>query len=190
MSYVVAAVVVGVVVGYLRRGRLSTLATQSLRWWPLLAVAGVVQVTAIFVSGDAGVVALLASFALLISFTAMNLTRSGMGIVLIGVALNAIVIGANGGMPVRDDAIIAAGIADRDEFDDLDFNAKWHLETDDDRFTVLGDIIPVPGVREVLSFGDLVMAVGVADVIVHLMTARGGAVRRPEQEASASTGTD
>jgi hypothetical protein len=186
VSYVLAAVVVGIASGYLFGGRLSGLAEARLRWWPALVVGGVLQVASLFVDGTLGVGALLASFGCIITFTAMNLTRAGMGIVLVGVALNAIVIGANGGMPVRESAIVASGLADEHEIDELDFNSKWHLETTDDRFTVLGDIIPVPGVGEVLSFGDLVMAVGVADVIAQLM--RGARPRRPEE--AASTGDD
>ena len=92
-------------------------------------------------------------------------------------------------MPFREEAIIRSGLADEDEIDDFEFNSKWHLETEDDQLTFLGDIIPVPGAREVLSFGDLIMAVGVADVIVHLMRPT-GALRRREQEVSASTSSD
>ena len=187
MSYVVAAIVAGILIGYLRGGRFSALAHAQVRWWPVLLVAVALQVGSLVSDGTPGIALLLASFAAIIAFTAMNLTRAGMGLVLVGIAMNTIVIGANSGMPVREDAIVAAGLADRDDVHELDFNSKWHLETDEDRFTLLADIIPVPGVREVLSFGDLVMAVGVADVIVHLM--RNGA-RRRSQEAIASTDTD
>ena len=187
MTYVLLAIVAGIAIGYLRGGRLSALAHAEVRWGPVLGAAIALQVASLAVDGDLGVAALLASFACIIAFTAMNLTREGMGVVLVGVALNAIVIGVNGGMPVREGAIVAAGIADRDDIGALDFNSKWHLETDADRLTFLGDIIPVPGAREVLSFGDLIMAVGVADVVVHLMRRR---VRQPEPEASASTSSD
>jgi hypothetical protein len=55
---------------------------------------------------------------------------------------------------------------------DLDFGSKRHLETADDRMTVLGDIVPVPVAEEVLSFGDLAMSVGVATVLVNLLRRR------------------
>lgn len=189
MAYVVVAIVAGIAIGYARGGRLKALADAHVHWWPVLVTAIVVQVAAVLTDGDLGRYLLLASFGLIIVFTARNLTRAGMGVVLLGVAANALVIGVNDGMPVREEAVIRSGLADSDEIDDFDFNSKWHLETEDDQLTFLGDIIPVPGAREVLSFGDLIMAVGVADVIVHLMRpAR--ALRRREQEASASTGSD
>ena len=189
MAYVVVAIVAGIAIGYLRGGRLKTLAEAHVHWWYVLVAAIALQVAAILTDGDAGVWMLLASFALIIAFTARNLTRAGMGVVLVGVAANALVIAVNSGMPVREEAVIRSGLADEDEIDDFEFNSKWHLETEDDQLTFLADIIPVPGAREVLSFGDLIMAVGVADVIVHLMRPS-AAVRRREQEVSASTGSD
>lgn len=189
MAYVVVAILVGVIVGFARGGRLRHLAHAHVHWWAVLALAIGVQVAAIVTTGDAGVPLLLASFALIIVFTARNFTRAGMGVVLVGVAANALVIGVNDGMPVRTSAIVRAGLAEEDEIGELDFNAKWHLETEDDQLTFLGDIIPVPGAREVLSFGDLIMAVGVADVIVHLMRPT-PAIRRRELEATASRGSD
>ncbi|HEX7166187.1 MAG TPA: DUF5317 family protein [Acidimicrobiales bacterium] len=184
----VVALAAGVVIGYLTGGRLRAMGEAELRWSPAMMAGIALQVASVFVDGFAGVTLVLASFALIVAFTAMNLTKPGMGVVLVGVALNAIVIGVNGGMPVRADAIVAAGIADRDEIDELDFESKRHLETDDDEVTFLGDILPVPFARVVLSFGDLVMTVGVADVVVHLMrTGRRGAtrvVRPPGQEGS------
>jgi hypothetical protein len=169
VAYVLVAIVVGLVIGRLTGGRFTNLAAAPVRWWPVLVGAIVVQVAAVLTDGDVGVVLLLVSFGLIILFTAVNLTTPGMGIVLIGVAMNALVIGVNQGMPVRQSAIVASGLADEGEAEGFAFNSKWHLETEEDRLTFLGDIIPVPGAREVLSFGDLVMAVGVADVIVHLM---------------------
>lgn len=190
MAYVVVAIVVGVVLGYARGGRVKNLAYAHVHWWPVLAGAIAMQVAAVTVDDDAGVVLLLASFALIVVFTARNFTRAGMGVVLLGVAANALVIGINDGMPVRAEAIVRAGVADEDDIDGLDFNAKWHLETGDDRLTFLGDIIPVPGAREVLSFGDLIMAVGVADVVVHLMRPnRRSTLTQPEPEGAASSGT-
>lgn len=186
--YVAVALAVGVLLGRLRGGRVAHVAEADVRW-PLVFAAGIAaQLASIAVDGDAGVVLLVASFVLIGVFTARNLTRPGMGVVLVGVAANALVVGVNAGMPVRESAIVRSGLAERDEIDELDFNAKWHLETADDDLTFLGDIIPVPGAREVLSFGDLILAVGAADVVVHLMRPRGVRRRGPEASASTSTG--
>jgi hypothetical protein len=72
-------------------------------------------------------------------------------------------------MPVRESSILAAHASTRQEVHSLDFGAKRHLETRTDRAVVLGDILPVRPSREVLSFGDLILAFGVADVIFRLL---------------------
>jgi hypothetical protein len=197
--YVIAAVVAGIALGYAFGGRLTRLGEADLRWLPLLYASAALQFLGSPLRGAPGLVLVLLSFAGLVVFTAANFRHAGMGVVLVGVLMNFTVIAANGGMPVRADAIVAAGIAERSELDDLDFTAKRHLERDDDRLMVLADIIPVAAgpLSQVLSFGDLVMSVGVADLLVHLMRRpkraapayAPGAASPPVQEASASTDT-
>ena len=183
--FIAVAIVAGVVIGLVRGGRFENLGDASFRVWPLLIVGVAVQGAASF-TGDGAVAVILLSYVLLLLFTALNLQHAGMGVVLVGIAMNVAVIGVNGGMPVRDDAIVAAGIVEREEVPSLDFGSKRHLETDDDRLTVLGDIVPVPVAEEVLSFGDLAMAVGVASVLANLLRRR---VSPRVPAASASTGT-
>jgi hypothetical protein len=180
--FIAAAIVVGVVVGMLRGGRFSNLGDAVFRMWPLLVLGVVVQGAAAF-TGDGAVPMIVLSYALLLTFCAANLHHAGMGVVLVGIGLNLLVIGVNGGMPVRQDAIVAAGIVERGEVELLDFGTKRHLETEDDRLVLLGDIVPVPVVGEVLSFGDLAMSVGVAAVLVNLLR------RRRAPAAAASTGS-
>ena len=186
--FIAVAVVAGVAIGLLRGGRLSNLGEATFRVWPLLVAGVVVQAAAAFAPGGAVAIILL-SYAILLAFAAANLSHVGMGVVFVGIAMNLVVIGLNGGMPVRADAIVEAGIVRRNEVHALDFGSKRHLERPDDRLTFLGDIVPFPGAREVLSFGDLAMSVGVADVLVHLLRRRTSAPRRTAT-ASASTGTD
>jgi hypothetical protein len=195
--YVLAAVVAGIAIGLASGGRLQGIGEADLRWLPLLYASAVLQIAAIPLDGAPGLAAVLLSFAGLVAFAAANFHHAGMGVVLVGVAMNFVVIAVNGGMPVRPDAIVAAGIAERSELRGLDFTAKRHLERDDDKLLALADIIPVPAgpLSQVLSFGDLVMSVGVADLIVHLMrrpkrgsagAAASAAVSQPSPEASAS----
>ena len=54
--------------------------------------------------------------------------------------------------------IEAAGGGDTEEIGGL----KHERLTDDTRFVFLGDVIAVPGVREVLSLGDVLLALGIA----------------------------
>ncbi len=169
--FIVVAILAGIAIGLLRGGRFENLGAASFRVWPLLVLGIVVQGAAAF-TADGAVALILASYAILLIFALANITHAGMGVVFVGIAMNLVVIAANGGMPVRANAIVAAGIVGRDEIAGLDFGAKRHLETDDDRAAVLGDIIPVPIVGEVLSFGDLAMAVGVSAVLVNLVRRR------------------
>lgn len=162
------AILFGIALGLISGGRLANLTEPSFRATPLL-VAGVgLQVLSSFVDA-AAVPLILASYALLVLFAGANVHHVGMLVVLTGLLCNFVVIAANGGMPVRAAAIAAAGGVEAHQVQELDFDNKHHLERPGDRLTVLGDIFPVPapGFRQVVSFGDLVMAVGMADVIVH-----------------------
>ncbi|MEY2459083.1 MAG: hypothetical protein QOG30_913, partial [Acidimicrobiaceae bacterium] len=73
---------------------------------------------------------------------------------------------ANGGMPVSARALVAAKIVNADEVAHVELRGARHLESPFDAITVLGDIIPMR--RQVVSFGDLIIAVATADVVAHL----------------------
>lgn len=186
MGFILVAIAVGVLIGILRGGRLSQLANVSFRWWPVLVAGLAVQGASSFVGGSPGVVMLVASFALLLTFAAANVRLAGMGLVLVGMAMNTTTIAVNGGMPVRASAIVAAGIAEWDELGELNYGTKRHMERPDDDLMVLSDVIPVPPLRQVLSFGDLVLSVGVADLLVHLLVVR----RRPRGLTSGGSPRD
>ena len=171
--FTVVAVVVGVAVGLATGGKVRNLGERSFKHAWLLVIGVALQVvTEVFhlpKSPDYALV--LVSYAALAAFALSNLRLAGMGVVAIGLALNIVPIAVNRGMPVRASAIVEAKVARRDQIATLDFGGKRHLEGPHDRFTVLGDILPDWVFREVLSFGDLVMAVGIADVFVHLLRA-------------------
>lgn len=172
MGFTAVAVVGGLVLGLLCGGRLSNLATATLRW-PVALIAGIVLQWApeLLGSSEDGAFLLVgASYVSLGAFALANLRLVGMSVVVIGLALNALVIGVNGGMPVRSEAILAAGLARNDpEVQSLDFGSKRHLETADDELTILGDVLPVEPLGEVLSFGDLVLSAGIANLLFRLV---------------------
>jgi len=103
-----------------------------------------------------------------LAFAAVNPNLIGMGVVAVGVAANALVIGVNGGMPVRARAVVAAGIAAPAEVPTLDYGYRHHQESNKDKLQVLDDRIPLPLFHEVVSFGDLILAVGVTTTVAHL----------------------
>lgn len=175
-SYLVVALGVGLVLGIVLGGRPRHLAKKSFRWWLLLPLGVALQLVVEADGVPAPDALLVVSYVYLLVFCVANLRHAGMGVILIGILLNAIVITVNGGMPVREKAVRQAGIADPGEVITID-EVKHHLE-DGDRLMVLGDIIPVKPLRQVLSFGDLVLSVGVADLLVHLLLPAGGRRRR------------
>ncbi len=172
MGYTAIAILIGLVAGLLAGGHPRNAAGRTLRWWPVLAVGAAAQWVpeVLGFAESAAFPAVVASYAALSAFALANLRLVGMPVVLLGLALNIAVIVPNGGMPVRSGAITAAGIADSpEEVAALEFGSKRHVEDADDRFTILGDVIPVAPLREVLSFGDLILAAGVADVVFRLL---------------------
>ena len=185
MGFTAVVLLGGVLVGLVAGGRPSNIARRSLRWWPLVTTGLLLQLAA-EIGGAAGWAVVALSYASLTAFAVRNLRLVGMPVVLVGLALNMTVIGVNGGMPVRLDAIRAAGQLSAEDARSVDFGAKRHLADDSDRLVVLGDVIPVRPTREVASFGDLVLAFGVANVLFRLLRPAGNlghggpASRRPE----------
>jgi hypothetical protein len=169
MRFTLLAVAAGLVIGVLAGGRLSHLGSRSLRLWPLLMAGLAAQLVSARLAGGASFALLVASYGLLLAFAAVNVVVVGMWLVALGVGLNLVVIAVNGGMPVRESALRSAGALDPDVPVHLESASKHHLERPSDRLVGLGDILPVRPLREVVSFGDVVMAVGVADVVVHLL---------------------
>lgn len=168
MLFTAVAVAVGIAVGLLTGGRVRHLGERTFHAVPLL-VGGVALQLLSGVLRDISVALVLLSYVLLLVFCALNLRLVGMGIVLAGLAVNSLVIAVNGGMPVRRSAVVSAGIASYADIPDIRLKGKRHFEDDDDRLLFLADIIPIPVLKEVLSIGDVVMSVGVADVLVYLL---------------------
>ena len=79
---------------------------------------------------------------------------------------------ANGTMPVDPDALVAAGMADAADRDRIEVTGARHVLEDDDHLTFLADIIPVPWAGRVVSFGDLIVLVGVADTVANQLCRR------------------
>jgi hypothetical protein len=172
MWYAVVAIAVGVAIGFVRGGRFTNLATRTFRAIPLFVVGVALQLATevIHFPRAIDVTLVLASYAALAAFALRNLHLAGMGVFALGLVLNIAPIAVNQGMPVRATAVVDAGIVRRsDEIARLRFGGKRHLERPGDHLILLSDIIPDWLFHEVLSFGDLVMSVGIAALIAHLL---------------------
>jgi len=182
-----AAIVVGALVGMATGGRLRWIASARLRGLGLLVIGAAAEglVSTVSLRGWEATTVLLGGYVCLAGFTAANLGRPGMGVVLAGIALNAVPIAVNGGMPVEGAAIVRARIATAQEVPDLEFGTKRHLADQRDHVRWLDDRFPDWVTHRVLSIGDLVISVGVGSVTAGLLHPATGRRRRRRRRAHA-----
>jgi hypothetical protein len=129
----------------------------------LVGLAGVADASRSYVVG------LAVSAACALAFCARNLRVRGVALVTLGIVGNAVVVAANGAMPVSivaayharvPIAAISAGLDARHDIAGTGTHLRW-----------LGDVIPVPlPLRpEVVSAGDVCVAAGLAELVVLAM---------------------
>lgn len=113
---------------------------------------------------DLGLALLLLSYACILGFAVSNLGLRGMGVIAIGISMNALVIALNLGMPYT----IPPGTT-------AEVTVKHRPEKPGDILPVLSDRIAMGRPFEgSMSFGDLVIGVGLIDLCFH-------ASRRPRR---------
>ena len=170
MLVTAVAVFVGIIAGGLLPPVGHRFARPRVRW-PVLLIAGVALLAVgTRVDGDTGLRTVLAGYAVLLGGVMANIHIVGMGVLLIGLATNALVIALNGGMPVRADALEAARV--KDPGVPVTLTGHRFLEDSEARLSFLDDRIPLPAGGQVVSFGDLVLAVGLADAVAHITRRR------------------
>ena len=188
MKLMVVSLSLALLAGVALGGRLRNLSAIKLRWTGLAIAGFALQ----WVTGPGATVPLLClylSFVLLTVFALKNIRIVGFPIILVGIAMNFLVIGLNQGMPVARQALVSSGQADT--LDDLIANPypKHHLASEDDYVVFLGDVIGVPQpVGQAISIGDLFTYGGVAVVIVAGMQAP--TARREDEEGDDALATD
>jgi hypothetical protein len=176
-----SSILAGLYIGLLRGGRLRNLGLARIEWWGLLVVGVTVPVIVDHAEPSRAVTFVTLSLLALVVFAIRNRTLTGMSIVAIGLCANVAVVVLNDGMPVRRDALVAAGLATADEVDRVEISGVQRLERDGDRLLLLADVIPLAETSQVLSFGDLIILAGLADVSANLLLAR----RRPAAASGA-----
>lgn len=183
LTALVLAVLTGVA-ARLRGGSVTTLAETTFRWTPLLAAGLVAQLTFLYWDpewlGDGGGLAVVLGSNLVVAvWLFVNRSLPGLLLAGAGMALNVIVIGANGAMPVLPSSAERAGVTQS-----IDDASIKHERLDDDTVLPwLGDAIPVPPFKEVLSVGDVVLALGLCRVVDARMTVG----KRPRHSAAEGT---
>lgn len=165
--------------GYALGGSLGRLGDLPLRRGALVVAALAAQLAGGVLSrsgSTAGEVAypvgLVLSAALVGLFLVLNRGVRGTGLVALGLLSNALVVGLNGAMPVSADASGRAGISTQDLLSGAD--PRHELAGRDTSLEPLADVIPVllPRHPEVVSAGDVLVAAGLAQLVVVGMTRR------------------
>jgi hypothetical protein len=177
--FILYAIVIGVALGFLLRGRAAGLAALELRW-PWVLVAGLVVQVILFSDpvtravGAMGPPIYVASTAAVFLAVLRNVATPGIPIVALGAASNLAAIAANGGfMPAGAAAMAALGKSDPSVYSNSAVVAHPNLE-------LLTDILALPSwlpFSNIFSIGDVLIAIGAAWVIV-------AAMRRPVAPAA------
>jgi Family of unknown function (DUF5317) len=172
MWLVVIALVGGSIVGLCLGGRPRRFGDIRLHGLGLLvAGAGCELAGSRWGAGWPGTAIVVAGYVLLLGFAVRNAALTGMVLVAMGLAANLTVIALDGGMPVRG---LAPGA----------YGGRHHAERPGDHLTGLADVVPITPIGETVSAGDLVLALGVATVLVGAL--RPSRRRGPAGPASSS----
>jgi hypothetical protein len=172
MRFLIAALVLGVALGYARGGRLRSFASLPSSLFLALWLALGLQLALAYVPAGARFALVLGSYLLAgawLWLSASRLREALLGIYLLalGWLLNLLVISANGGMPVSRAAVVRAGLPWTDVRDGSLFKHVPAGPGTPLRF--LGDVIPVPPVHRVISLGDIVLLLGIVVFVSQVM---------------------
>jgi MFS family permease len=176
-----STIVLALVVGALAGGGLPRLADLRLRWLWVLGLALAVRFAATLLRlGDIGPdlplgAAFVASYGLIFVWLWGNWRVPGLQIAAVGIGLNTLAVVLNGGqMPIWTAAFTAAGFTS-----DALAHHPFHFLLSAGSVAefvrqggIFGDVlpIPIPLIRDVVSIGDTLLAVGIFWAIVYSMT--------------------
>lgn len=167
MSIAVILLALGLLAGLARGGKLANIGKLHFHY-PVLVFVGLgIQIGAEVLAATSvpemrddgrGLIILVSSFALLLTFVLLNIRMPGMPVIALGLGLNLLVISLNSGMPVSLDAARTLGISFANYLD----SAIKHVRLDSGTLLpLLGDIIPIPIINNIISIGDVVLGIGV-----------------------------
>jgi len=176
-----STILLALVIGALMGGGLPRLADLKLRWAILLIVALALRLGAGYV-GEAGIApgiplgwAYIAAYGLIFAWLWANWRVPGLQVASVGIGANMAAVLANAGqMPIWSAAFFTAGFTEADIANDP-FHTILEVDTVASfvaRGGLFGDVIPlpVPIIRDVISIGDVLLALGIFWAIVYSMT--------------------
>jgi len=148
----VSGLVAGFIIGVATGGDWRQLQKLELKVWPALFVGAVARVVAPFLGG----LALVSSITglVLVSLVALaNRALPGAVLIAVGSLLNVAVISINGGMPIDPGALAASGKP-------APADGLHLILGPETRLSFLADVLLAPGINNIYSVGDLVLAIG------------------------------
>ena len=164
--FILYAIPVGIVVGYLLGGRLERLGDLRLRWIPLALLGLLIQVV-LFADalgspfGDAAPAIYVGSNLLVFAAVLRNVRVPGMAIAAIGAGCNLLAIIANGGyMPADPAALASVGLGGPGYTNSIVLT--------DPVLPFLTDVFAMPAwmpAANIFSIGDVLLGIGVAATI-------------------------
>jgi len=169
----IAAILLGLVLGLLAGGNIWNLSTVRLRWIGILLLAVVVRFGTEAAIGNGIALAeqlrlplFGLAYAMLLAGLWANRAHPGMSLAFVGILCNLVAITLNGGrMPIWEPSLLAAGLTPEDARTVFHTILRADLDAD---FLIhagpLADVIPIPlpFLRNVASVGDLFLAAGLA----------------------------
>ncbi len=180
MILITASVLLGFAIGLVRRGSFANLATRRGRLAPFVALglilAAAPSVWDQFASEPlpGAIWIYLAGLALLVVAAVANARQiKGAAIAGLGLFANVAVASINGYVPVREEALRAAVERLNQPGRIVIDGGLWALETPDTVLGILGDVIPLPLLEDVVSFGDLITLAGICVIVQNLMLRQG-----------------
>ena len=176
--------------GVVRRPAGEHRARPHLRRWPLLALGLAFLLLAAVTHDGVCTVAYALGLAALAAFVGASWPTAGLLVVGLGLVLNLAAVVLDNGVPVRGRALVPAHAATVHDVASHHLRDPRHLETDADRYGWLGQVIPVPVVHDTLSWGDLLILVGLFDVARELARRRTHPPGQPEATTQARVDQD
>ena len=173
-------IIISIIIGLLRKGKLSSLSQISLKKIELIVLACLIQGGIIFLGTkkikfvlDYSSYMIIFSYIMLLLAVWYNKELKGIKIITLGIIFNFIVIVANGGhMPILSSSLYKAGLDDFVLVLKEGTYITHTLISENTLCAFLGDVIPLPPPfpdPSVVSVGDFLMFYGVFNLIQNAM---------------------
>lgn len=183
----------GIIAGWIRGGKVANLGNLPVKGLWAILFLGLLE---LYIKNTQTADRLLVNKTLIMSFyciifllLVINRKIAGVNFLLAGLALNFLVMAANGGrMPVSEWAVNAAGLAEYLPELYAGTASRHFLLTESTNLKCLADIIPLPPpypLAKVLSLGDVILFIGIIKIV-----AKGMLLKEPAKKDNSIPGGD